>query len=256
MSRFGNLEFGQQANAQAEGNTVSEEDRHSREAEAALRRGDFELALRYYGRILEANPQNAGAWAGQVRMLIEMGQFEQAKRWADNATERFPRDPEVLAAKAVALARQGDHRAALAFSDAALEEGGETPYVWLARGDVLLARAEKRAEYCFGKALAASPKDWLWPWLISRVLFFYRKFSLSLKLISQAVALDGGQAVVWAHMGRCQHALGLAGAAAASLAQAKQLDAACPEALMAVEDAQESGWGNRLAGLARRWLRL
>ncbi|HOK77522.1 MAG TPA: tetratricopeptide repeat protein [Verrucomicrobiota bacterium] len=256
MSRFENLEFDRRAEGETASVGLSDEERRLCEADAALRRGDFELALRCYAKLLEINPRNPVAWAGQVRMLIELGDFEQANRWADSAMERFPRDPEVLAAKSVALARRGDWRAALAFSDAALEEGAALPYVWLARGDVLMAGREKRADYCFGKALAVAPKDWLWPWLISRVFFYYRRFSLALRFVSQAVAIDGAQAVVWADMGRCQHALGLAGAAAASFAQAKQLDGSCPEVLIALEEGQEIGLARRLTGLMRRWFRV
>ena len=254
MSRFGNLEFDGRTNRQSEDTTlVSDETRCLREAETAFRGGDFESALRQFARVLEYNPQSAAAWGGQVRMLIELGEFAEAKRWADNAVERFPHDAEVLAAKAVALARLGDHKAALAFSDAALAEGGETPYVWLARGDVLLARAEKRADYCFTRACSGAPLDWLWPWLASRVHYFHRKFSLALKLISQAVALDGGQAVVWAQMGRCQFALGLAAAGVASFAQASQRNPTCPDGLRAAEEWRDRSLWHRLVGGWRRW---
>jgi tetratricopeptide (TPR) repeat protein len=254
MSRFGNLEFEGRTNRQAEETALlSDEARCWQQAETALRGGDFESALRQFARVLEHNPQNSAAWAGQVRMLLELGEFAEAKRWADNAAERFPHEAEVLAAKAVALARLGDHQAALAFSDAALAEGAQTPYVWLARGDVLLARAEKRADYCFTRACSGAPLDWLWPWLASRVHYFHRKFSLALKLINQAMSLDGSQAVVWTQMGRCQFALGLAGAAKASFAQAGQLNPACPDAQRALDEWRERGLWSRVAGGLRRW---
>ena len=146
----------------------------------------------------------------------------------------------------MALARCGDTDAALAFSDAAIGEQGDTPYIWLARGDVLLARSEKRAEYCFAKALAAATGDWLWPWLTSRVHLFHRKFAVALKLARQALALEVGAAVIWLQLARCQLALGLAEDAHQALAQAAQLDPACPDALSAREEFRD-------AGLIRRW---
>lgn len=256
MSRFENLEFGKHTDRELKSTADTEIERQLQQADTAMRRGDFELALRCYGKLLEIDPHSAVPWTGRVRMLVELGDFEKASRYADTAIKRFPHHPEVLAAKSVALARKGDYRAALAFSDAALDAGADLAYVWLARGDVLLSRGEKRANYCFAKALAFEPKDWLWPWMVSRVFFYYRKFSLALKFISQAVAIDGGQAVLWAHMARCQHALGLSGAAAASFAQAKQLDETCPEVLIALEDTQQTDLGQKLSGLIKRFLRI
>ncbi len=228
MSRFGNLEFDESAHSEHTVPVVTDEALWLAEAEVALRRGDFEQALRLFSRVAEGNPNQPLAWTGQVRMLIELGEFQEASVWADKALERFPRDPDLLAAKAVALARLGDGRAALAFSDAAIAEQGESPYVWLARGDVLLARGEKRAEYCFTRALTRAANDWLWPWLASRIHLFYDKLSLALRLVRQALTLDTTQAVIWLQMGRCQRALAMTAAAEESFAQARQLDPQTP----------------------------
>ena len=150
MSRFVNLELGgeseDESRRQGQKTPVKDETYYLHEARTAFENGDFAGGLRYYSKVLEFNPENAAAWTGQVRMLIELGEFREAKLWADKALERFPREPELLAAKAVALSRAGDLQGAIAFSDASIEERGDTPYVWLARGDVLLAREEQRAE--------------------------------------------------------------------------------------------------------------
>src|SRR5437870_8657248 len=163
MSRFNSLEFGEQFDDQLpqQRELVKGEAFYLAEARSAFENANFELALRLYSKVLEFNPDNAAAWTGQVRMLIELGEFREAKLWADKALERFPQEPELLAAKAVALARTGDLQGALVFSDAAIEERGDTPYVWLARGDVMLARKEPRADYCFEKALPLAPTNWL-----------------------------------------------------------------------------------------------
>lgn len=254
MSRFGNLEFeGAGEHLATPGEVITDEARFLGEAETAFRGGYFEQALRLFGRVLESNPKSAPAWIGQVRMLIELGEFAEAKVWADKALDHLPNEPELLAAKGVALARAGDTEAALAFSDAAVSERGDTPYVWLARGDVLLARAEKRADFCFAKALAAMPGDWLWAWLASRVHLFYRRFALALKLARQALALETGAAVVWLQLGRCQLELGLADEAHQALAQARQLDPACPAAESVRDEFRDTGWLRRLQG---RWRRL
>jgi tetratricopeptide (TPR) repeat protein len=255
MSRFGNLEFADSSSENLPSrSSAGAAGLGLREAELAFRRGDFEHALRWYGRILQEEPHHVGAWVGQVRMLVELGEFKEAGVWADKALEQFPQEPELLAAKAVTLARSGDLRGALAFSDAAIAERGDTPYVWLARGDVLLARAEKRADYCFNRALGGGGGDWIWSWLASRVHFFYRKFSLALKLITQALTLDGSQAVVWLQLGRCQLALGMSAVGEESLAQARELDPHCPEAQVVARECRDYGWWDRVFGRVRHWL--
>lgn len=226
MSRFVNLEFGDESDnqMQSEQALVKDEAYYLTEARTAFESGNFEQGLRFYSKVLEYNPKNAVAWTGQVRMLIELGEYREAKLWADKALERFPNEPELLAAKAVALGRSGDLQGALAFSDASIEERGDTPYVWLARGDVLLARSENRADYCFEKALLLAPRDWFIAWLAARIRFYYEQFVLALKLIQQAVELNPGNFLLWLEQGHCQQAVGMIGAAEISFAQARQLN--------------------------------
>jgi tetratricopeptide (TPR) repeat protein len=253
MSRFSNLEFGGEledaANASA---SLKGEAHYVAHARAAFENGEFEQGLRLYSKVLEFNPLNVSAWAGQVRMLIELGEFREAKLWADKALERFPHDPELLAAKAVALGRSGDLAGALAFSDASIEERGDTPYVWLARGDVLLARQEARADYCFDKAILLAPSDWFTTWLASRIRYYYRQFALALKLVQQAVELNATHFLVWIQLGQCQQALGLLGPARSSFTQALQLNADSSAAKAALVNLSRSGLGERLRGLWRR----
>jgi len=255
MSRFENLEFGDEQAGHSQGGqtpALKDEAYYLAEAQAAFENGEFEPALRRYAKVLEFNPQNATAWTGQVRMLIELGEFREAKLWADKALEKFPREPELLAAKAVALGRSGDTHGALTFSDASIEERGDSPYVWIARGDVLLARSESRAEYCFEKALALAPRNWFIAWLAARVRFYYKQFVLALKLAQQAVEWNAGQYVLWLELGRCQHELGLVGAARNSFAQAQQLNPHSRQVGPALVKLSESGFWDRVSGAWRR----
>jgi Flp pilus assembly protein TadD len=232
MSRFTNLELSGESEEQPRRQKalVKDEVYYFSEAQSAFENGEFETALRNFGKVIEFNPQNASAWTGQVRMLIEMGEFQEAKLWADKALEHFPSQPELLAAKAVALARNGDLHGALIFSDASIEERGDTPYVWLARGDVLLARKENRADYCFEKAQMLAPRDWAVAWLAARIRYFYEQFALALKLLQQAVESNASHFLLWLELGRCQDALGLENLARNSFTQAKQLNPGCSEA--------------------------
>src|SRR5436853_6247908 len=135
MSRFVNLEFGGESEDQSHRQKalVKDEAYYSAEARAAFENGNFEQGLRLFSKVLEFNPENAAAWTGQVRMLIELGEFREAKLWADKALERFPHEQELLASKAVALGRSGDLQGALAFSDASIEERGDAGSSWRAR---------------------------------------------------------------------------------------------------------------------------
>jgi tetratricopeptide (TPR) repeat protein len=260
MSRFNNLEFGEEFDGHLEQqgpggsrSTLKDEAYYFAQAQAAFENGQFEEALRLYAKVLEFNPTNAAAWAGQVRMLIELGEFQEAKQWADKALERFPNEPELLAAKAVALGRLGDLKGALAYSDASLEERGETPYVWLARGDVHLAREEKRADYCFERALALAPSDWFVRWLAARIHYYYKKLTLAVKLLQGALELNSGCGVVWLQLGFCQQALGLVGPARVSFQNAREFTLYNQEADAALRKLYQVGFLGKALG---RWRQL
>ncbi len=248
MSRFSSLEFSNQDENQLGPKTsaLKDEAHFLAEAQACFEKGRFDEALRAYSKVLEFNPKNASAWAGQVRMLIELGEFPEAKLWVDKALEKFPNEPELLAAKAVALGRLGDAKGALAFSDASIEERGDSVYVWLARGDVLLSRREERANYCFEKAIMMGATNWFTQWLTSRIYFYYHKFSIALKYAQQALNLNPGQSVAWLQAGQCQLELGLATLAENSLMQAKQLDPYCEKTNNALKRLSDTSFWSRL----------
>jgi tetratricopeptide (TPR) repeat protein len=254
MSRFSNLELGGESedlSRQKPRTRLKDEAYYCFEARTAFENGNFEPALRLYGKIIEFNPNNAAAWTGQVRMLVELGEFREAKLWAEKALERFSSEPELLAAKAVALARTGDLEGAIAFSDASISERGDTPYVWLARGDVLLAREESLADYCFEKALMLASGDWFARWLAARIRFFYKQFALAMKLLQQAVELKADHFVLWLELGQCQRELGLLGPAKVSLSQAKQLNPRCQDAELTLIRLSHAG----LLSQMRSWWR-
>jgi tetratricopeptide (TPR) repeat protein len=254
MSRFSNLEFGNDADGKADHSKplLKDEVYYLAEARTSFESANFEQGLRLYSKVLEFSPQNSGAWSGQVRMLIELGQYREATLWADKALERFANDPELLAAKAVALGRNGQLQEALAFSDAAIHERGDTPYVWLARGDVMLARQESRADYCFDKAVTLAPGDWFIAWLAARIRYFYAQFAAALKLVQQALELNASHFVLWLELGNCQQALGLVGPARTSFAQAKQLNPQSQQVTQALTRASHAGIFERARGWWRR----
>lgn len=255
MSRFINLELGDESedrSNQSQPPLARDEAHFLAEARSAFENGQFESALRRFSKVLEFNPQNAEAWTGQVRMLIELGEYREAKLWADKALERFPHEAELLAAKAVTLSRVEDLEGALSFSDAAMEERGDTPYIWLARGDVMLARQEQRADYCLEKALLLAPRDWFVNWLAARIRFYHEQFVLALKLLQQAVEWNAGHFLLWLEIGQCQRALGLVAPARHSFTQAIQLKPDCHEARNALTRLSRAGFWAEFCGWWRQ----
>lgn len=256
MSRFGNLEFDDASSeARQDVSGLRDGNHWLTEADDAFARTDFDVALRYYARVLEFDPNHVAAWTGQVRALIELEEYREAKVWADKALERFPSAPELLAAKGVALGRLGDLDTALAFSDASLEERGDTPYVWIARGDVLLARKEKRADFCFERALSLPGAGWFVHWLSARVLHHYGRFAAALKQLQSAAELDASRFATWLLMGDCQLALGLTDSARRSWTQAQQLDPQSRDLPRRFRDLDSQGWIRRGLVRIRAWTR-
>lgn len=256
MSRFSHLEFDQPLEEEWHERSVTNAGGRDwlREADAAFRGGDFERALRHYARMLEDEPQCAPAWIGQAQMLIELEEPEEARLWAEKGLEKLTDEPGLMAAQAVALSRLGDPEAARAFSDNAAEARGESPYVWLARGEVLLARREKPSDYCFDRAVALGDGDWLWPWLVARVLVFHERFAGALKRAQAALALAPAEAVVWSQLAFCQAGMGLTAHAAHSLAQARELNPRCAELERVAHALAECGGVSRVMRRLRGWL--
>ncbi len=210
MSRFSNLEFEDGFDSFQQDQTLLKDDAfYLKEARLGFENAKFEYALRAYAKVLEFNPMNAAAWAGQVQMLIELEEYREAKLWADKALERFSNNPEILSLKAMALGRYGDLDAALAYADAAVEERGESPIVWLARADVLMARKETMAEYSIQRAIVMAPEDWLVHVMTSKIYYFYKYFLKAFKSAKKATELAPSVPICWLQLGICQLELGM-----------------------------------------------
>ena len=258
MSRFSNLEFDHDAQSAQQSETapcnteVKGEAHYASLARESFEHADFEAALRYFSKVLEFNIDEASAWIGQTRALIELGEFREAKLWANKALERFPDHPELLASKAVALARCGDTDAALAYSDASIEQRGDTPMIWIARGDVLLARKEPRAHSCFEKAQLLAPADWVVPWLTSRILYYYERFGQALTAATEAIKRNAGNEIVWLQLGYCQQKLSLYDQASQSFVQARSIAPKNRHAIQAMNGLARQTGASRLSALLRR----
>jgi tetratricopeptide (TPR) repeat protein len=229
------------------------------EADSAFSQAEFLKALRWYARVLEYDPYQEAAWAGQVRSLIELGKFGEANVWADKGLERFPESSDLLSGKAMALGRSGHSEDALPFSDIAIEHGSNNPYAWLARGDVLLATQNKQVQLqvhaCFDRAQQAAPGDWWVRWMTGRVQKFWNQYAPALKSARDAAALVPERFVVWLLCAECQAALGLREAATQSYHQVLALHPHCEAAEVGLEALRQTSWiGNQIVRI-RNWFR-
>ena len=254
MSRFGKLEFESDQKKEKIERPILGETHWVEVADRSFYQAEFEPALRWYARVLEYNPANTTAWAGQVRCLIELGEYREARLWADKALERFPQSPDLLASKAVVLARLGDLDTALAFSDASVEERGDTAYVWLARGDVLIARNEKHSDHCFERANSIRPSDWTIAWLGGRIRLHYKQLAKALQLAREACSLAPGELNPWLLSGECQLALGFTEQAYNSFTQAGQIQPNSIAARDGLYRSAQTGLFSRLGSFFRRLL--
>ncbi|MBI5244084.1 MAG: tetratricopeptide repeat protein [Elusimicrobia bacterium] len=173
-------------------------------AERAYRRGEYEFALRHYGKALREDPMLWEAWLGQVSCLSELGELEEARVWVNKAIERIPESPELLAAKGVVSAKMGDAADAMTFSDRAIQKKDPSALVWLQRGLMLLyAACEGRHESCFRKALEADARD---SFAALRIGMGYLEQGDLLKskgYLAQAVEEDSDNPLAWYKLGLC-----------------------------------------------------
>jgi tetratricopeptide (TPR) repeat protein len=216
MNRFSRLEFGDASgpSARPPGAPVRNAEYYCQEAARYWLGGDYEIALRHYGRALEENPTRFDAWAGQVLMLIELGEYPEARLWADKALESFPEHPELLALKAIACTRDAHTEQAVAYSDNSLAKDNLTPRVWLARAEVFANRKGPLAEGCLSKAVTlAGDLVAIVKLEAGRLLSRKHNFLLAIQYLKEAIQLLPPSALAWYELGCCQAAVGLPDAA-------------------------------------------
>jgi len=210
LGRFDKLEFdGGTGPPVPAGKEVAGPDIAFLQAEREYREGNFDNALRFYSRALEADKLMVEAWRRQVDMLLELGEFNEAAIWADKAMELFPEDPDLLAVKAISLCRKGDAGNAMKIADKAIHLPGSSPLPWVARGELLLVRREGHFEYCFSKAVCLAPGGWLTLARIARVYEFYGLYSKALEYFNRAMAAEPGVPFILMQIAVCQKELGL-----------------------------------------------
>ncbi|MDB6054362.1 MAG: putative system TPR-repeat lipoprotein [Verrucomicrobiales bacterium] len=248
MSRFGNLEVNLPNDENTSASAVTKDEAYYLgEAVKDFEKGEFESALRNYGKVIEYNPKNAQGWVGQVQMLIELDDLDGAANWANHSLSSFASDAQLLSLKAVIVARTGrDIAGALSLSDAAMALAPGNSLVWLARADVMLNNNPSAASFCVSRALEGSPDDWKLRWLAGRIFCYYKRFSQALSFVQEALALNPSNAILWAQAGFLQGKLGLMERARSSVAQALQISPACGLAIETRDTLADPGLLDRM----------
>lgn len=173
-------------------------------ADKAYRRGDYEFALKHFGKALREKPDFGEAWLGQVLCLVELGELEEAKVWASKALDSFPESPELLAAKGLVLARLGERADAIALSDRAIAKKQASPRVWLLRGLVFLCLdPDGRREGCFLKAQEEGSRDGYPELRIGMGYLDQGNVPAAKPFLLRAVELDSENALAWNKLGEC-----------------------------------------------------
>lgn len=217
-------------------------------AEKAYRRGNYEFALKHYGKALREKPDYADAWLGQVLCLIELAELDEAEVWAGKALDAFPESPELLAGNALVLARLGKRAAACAFSDRAIAKKQATPRVWLLRGLVFLCLdPDGRREGCFLKALEEGARDGSFELRVGMGYLDQGNVISAKDYLQRATDRDSENPLAWRKLGECYERLFIVSRAKICYERALALNPERPEPLCeAIGRLEQAGPGLRL----------
>ena len=256
MSRFSNIQADEPPSPEAS----PEEQQYDHDyyvglAQEAQRRGNFDTALRYYGRALEQDREQQVAWLGQIEVLMAMGQPEEAETWLEQAAGVIGEAPPLLALRAIAAARSGKFEDAQAWSDRALRDGGDNPIVWLSRAEVLYCRGSAQmARVNLNKAYERAPGSAL-GLRCGEVALNANDLSGARPWLERAARdeLDNPMAalllgIYWERAGNLEQAK-------VELRRALALEPHLKAATLALEDIENRGLWSTLKATLRRWSR-
>lgn len=254
MSRFSHIQPENQSATDTEPSAETYGHDHYVElAEKALRRGAFEVALRYYGRALEQDRERQEAWLGQVHTLLAMGQPEEAMTWMEQAAAVIGEVPALLALRAISAARSNNEKDARAWSDRALREGQDDPMVWLSRAEVLYrSGSDKMARVNLNKAHERAPTP-LTALRCGEVALNVGDLAGARPWLERAVRSDVDSPMAAMRLGMYWEMAGDLERARTELNRALALEPNLKAAKLALEDINNRGLWHRLRINVRRW---
>jgi tetratricopeptide (TPR) repeat protein len=252
VGRFDHIEPVTQPTAAADGGSYGFQ-HFMDQATLSMRRGRYEVALRYYGRALEQDRARAEAWAGQARALLEMGQAGEAFTWLEQAVVVAGERPAFHALRAIAAARQGKADDALAWADKAMRTGGDQAEVWLARAEVLYTQGQGvAAGRCLDKAYEREPGGHT-ARRCGEVSLGAGDLPRARTWLERARSQDGECPLVALRLGVYWERAGHEDRARDELSRALNLEPGLTPAQLALDDLAQRGFWTRAAARIRRW---
>jgi protein O-GlcNAc transferase len=168
-------------------------------ADAALKAGQGEEAVRQLAAVLEADPaQPASVYRVMLLNCYRTGQLELGARWGAEAARRHPRDIEILNILGVIYRRLFRYPEALRVLDSAAKLAPNNAAVASNRGNVLLDMEDGvRGEQVFAKLVRADPRNPEHHRQLGRALGFQGKRSAAQARFRQALTLKRDNVEPW-----------------------------------------------------------
>jgi len=243
--RFDKLEFErsepQRGGLEAETHVDKDEKYWLGMAEQSRNTGNYETALRFYSRTLEADKNLVTAWVGQVQMLVQLAEYPQASLWSQKALELFPAHGDLMAGQAQAECRMGNIKKAYSLSDGALRQRGESAYRWQVRGELMVIGKENSDRHCFDKAQLAE-SGWRVSIESALIYYFYKIYSKSQQRAQMGVEKAPDSYHAWYVLGLSQSKLGFDTAATGSFRRCLELCPRHAESLSLLAELERPHW--------------
>jgi predicted O-linked N-acetylglucosamine transferase (SPINDLY family) len=168
-------------------------------ADAALKSGQSEEAVRQLLAVLEADPaQPAGVYRAFMLECYRAGRYEEGARLGPEAATRHPRDVDMLNVLGVIYRRLRRYPDAMKTLDLAAKQAPNNVAVLSNRGNVLLDVEDGvRAEQVFAKLARADPRNSEFHRQLGRALIFQGKKAAAAARFRQALTLKRDNVEPW-----------------------------------------------------------
>jgi predicted O-linked N-acetylglucosamine transferase (SPINDLY family) len=168
-------------------------------ADAALKAGQGEEAIRQLTAALEANPeQPASVYRIMVLQCYRAGRYEEGARWGAEGARRHPRDIDILNILGVCYRRLFRYPESLKTLDVAAKLAPNSAAVASNRGNVLLDMEDGvRGEQVFAKLVRADPRNPEFHRQLGRALVFQGKRAAAQARFRQALNLKRDNVDPW-----------------------------------------------------------
>ena len=124
-----------------------------------FKQDNYYQAIQDYGKALELDPVNRGAYLYRAHALRQLGYLGDAIRDYEAVLAQEPTTADAYLGIGMVRQLMGDNDNAIRFFDKALEVDSTNPYIYLNRGEAWVAKGDNdSAERDFGKALELDPQ--------------------------------------------------------------------------------------------------